>query len=357
MKSRGLTVILSLFLLTVTMCPLFAQPILRTFPEEIEIFEDQMMETHWIGIYLRNSGDEELQWTVMPIVVAAPDGIPAIQSWFLPVSFMGSVPPGAVRLFRARIETEWLLEGNYLVEAQFSTNVRREDASIHVTFQWGDPVQPFEGPHLNGLPEEIDFNPVFELLLLDSTYTLPFAVVNNGSEDLLIEGMEFSSDNFTTAFESVVLGPEESAELEFDFHSDTSGLFEETFTFFSNDERNEGEISFPIRAMIEGNRAPTDHEALRPGVLRLSPPYPNPFNSTTRIGFDLSAASASSALNIAIFDPLGRRIADLIPPGTAGLPAGSHSVIWNASGVPAGQYLIRLEAGEQHIERTIILTK
>jgi hypothetical protein len=82
-----------------------------------------------------------------------------------------------------------------------------------------------------------------------------------------------------------------------------------------------------------------------PSSFILSPPYPNPFNSTTRIGFNLSARSASSALNIAIFDPLGRRIADLIPPGTAGLPAGSHSVIWNAAGVPAGHYLIRLEAG------------
>jgi hypothetical protein len=97
--------------------------------------------------------------------------------------------------------------------------------------------------------------------------------------------------------------------------------------------------------IVEDSLAVGRMETVQPNSIILSPPYPNPFNSTTLIGFDLSAKSASSAVNLAIFDPLGRRIADLIPPGTAGLPAGSHSVIWNAAGVPAGHYLIRLEAG------------
>jgi len=93
---------------------------------------------------------------------------------------------------------------------------------------------------------------------------------------------------------------------------------------------------------------------LTPSTLLLALAYPNPFNSTTRIEFGLSKLALT---RVQIFDPLGRRVADLMPPGTTALREGKHSVVWNATGVPAGEYLIRLQAGEQSQATSVQVVK
>jgi len=91
-------------------------------------------------------------------------------------------------------------------------------------------------------------------------------------------------------------------------------------------------------------------EPTRPDFFSLASPYPNPFNSTTRIGFTVGAQGLAP-LRLCVFDPLGRRVAELwnghpplVPPASGG---GKYSVVWDAAGVPAGEYLIRLQAGEE----------
>jgi len=91
-----------------------------------------------------------------------------------------------------------------------------------------------------------------------------------------------------------------------------------------------------------------------PVEMSLYPVFPNPFNSTVTIPFAVGARRAVP-LHLAIFDPLGRRVAELIPSQV--MCAGLHSVVWDAKGVPAGGYVVRLEAGEAQIEQQIILAK
>jgi len=93
-----------------------------------------------------------------------------------------------------------------------------------------------------------------------------------------------------------------------------------------------------------------------PFTLHLSPPFPNPFNSMTRIEFSLGPINRG-ATKLEIFDPLGRRVAELIPPGTVGLPAGKYSVVWDAAGVPAGEYIIRLKAEEEVEAKSVQVVK
>ncbi len=74
----------------------------------------------------------------------------------------------------------------------------------------------------------------------------------------------------------------------------------------------------------------------------LYPNYPNPFNSATRIRFDLPQ---SGKVRLTIYDMAGRSLKTLI---NHVLPAGSHSVQWNArdaSGQPlaSGIYFCRAE--------------
>ncbi len=79
--------------------------------------------------------------------------------------------------------------------------------------------------------------------------------------------------------------------------------------------------------------------------------YPNPFNSSTVIEYDLAVPSEVS---IGIFDILGRRV-ETIEQGRQ--PAGNHSVIWDATGQSSGIYFYRLKAGDKTETRKMILMK
>ena len=66
--------------------------------------------------------------------------------------------------------------------------------------------------------------------------------------------------------------------------------------------------------------------------------YPNPFNPRTVIPFSVRE---TSQVRIGVYDLLGRRVALLVD-GTYG--TGVHEVVFEASGLPTGVYLVRMEA-------------
>jgi hypothetical protein len=67
--------------------------------------------------------------------------------------------------------------------------------------------------------------------------------------------------------------------------------------------------------------------------------YPQPFAARTTIAFRLPQAAHAI---IRIYDILGHERAQ---PADAQFTAGDHSVSWNAAGLPAGLYLVRITAG------------
>ena len=75
--------------------------------------------------------------------------------------------------------------------------------------------------------------------------------------------------------------------------------------------------------------------------------YPNPFNPSTEIRFSLSKASTAS---LVVYDMTGRVVAELLD---GSLGAGSHSVTWNASNLPSGVYVYRLQTGD-FVERKLM---
>ncbi len=98
---------------------------------------------------------------------------------------------------------------------------------------------------------------------------------------------------------------------------------------------------------------------LNPLTFNLFPAYPNPFNSTTRIEFE-GTAHWNAPLRLEVFDPLGRRVAELIPStGLVNGPyaAGRQTVFWDASRMPAGAYVVRLEAGKEQLTQRLSLVK
>jgi murein DD-endopeptidase MepM/ murein hydrolase activator NlpD len=86
---------------------------------------------------------------------------------------------------------------------------------------------------------------------------------------------------------------------------------------------------------------PTDiEEENLPSEFTLYQNYPNPFNPSTVISFNLVE---QSVVNATVYDVMGREIVTLI---SSEIPAGKHSVTFDASNLPSGIYLLRLIAGK-----------
>jgi polyhydroxybutyrate depolymerase len=79
--------------------------------------------------------------------------------------------------------------------------------------------------------------------------------------------------------------------------------------------------------------------------------YPNPFNPSTTIRFDLPE---SGEVSLKVFTLLGEEVETLL---NRKLSAGKHHVIWYAENQPSGVYLFRLEAGGFVQIRKMILMK
>lgn len=88
-----------------------------------------------------------------------------------------------------------------------------------------------------------------------------------------------------------------------------------------------------------------------PAQIALHQNHPNPFNPSTQIGFTLTEAQH---VRLTVFDLLGREVA-VLAHGVR--PAGTHDVTWEATHMPSGLYLYRLEAGAQSQTRQMVLLK
>lgn len=82
-----------------------------------------------------------------------------------------------------------------------------------------------------------------------------------------------------------------------------------------------------------------------PTNYRLYNSYPNPFNPTTTIKFDLPA---SSQVKLAVYDVTGRQISIL---ANGILNSGTHSAEFNGAKLASGVYFYQLEAEGKIIGR------
>lgn len=95
-----------------------------------------------------------------------------------------------------------------------------------------------------------------------------------------------------------------------------------------------------------------DPGPLIPAKAELHQNFPNPFNPSTVISFDLRSPSAVS---LVIYDITGRRVTALVDERV--MSAGTHQIRWNGEQASSGVYFYRLRAGDDILIKSMTLIK
>ena len=187
----------------------------------------------------------------------------------------------------------------------------------------------------------------FDEVIIGQTGEQMLRLYSTGFEPLTISDVTVNGDIFTVDWQGeTVLNFGEFVEFAIIFAPEAEELYQESLTVESDAE------AAPEVQLVGGGMINSVENGLElPGVFSLSAPYPNPFNSTTRIDFSLKKSGRAS---LQVFDIRGRLIIDLAQ-GDFG--AGSHSTVLNAESIPAGLYFVRLQANQMEAVTKVLLMK
>jgi hypothetical protein len=166
-------------------------------------------------------------------------------------------------------------------------------------------------------------------------------VTNHGTIDLTITAVTSSNTVFTVTPTTATVGVEASQK------------FYITFAPIANGTQT-GKIAFTHNALthdtitVTGNGllvSVNNTASIIPEVYQLHDNYPNPFNPSTTIQYDLPK---QSIVTLKVYSLLGQEIATLV---NDNLSAGYHQVVWagqnkNGKQVSSGFYIVRMFAKE-----------
>ena len=79
--------------------------------------------------------------------------------------------------------------------------------------------------------------------------------------------------------------------------------------------------------------------------------YPNPFNPSTKISYSIKE---EGLVTLKVYDILGKEIATLV---NENKPAGIYEVEFNASALPSGMYIYKIQSGSFTDVKKMLLTK
>ncbi|HHE46642.1 MAG TPA: T9SS type A sorting domain-containing protein, partial [Bacteroidetes bacterium] len=198
-------------------------------------------------------------------------------------------------------------------------------------------------PNLAGSEQRVEFNEVY----VGESLTLGFSLYSIGLQPVTIENVTSSNEAFTVDWrDEVTLAPGEAVTFDITYAPPDDNEHEANLVIQSNDES-------PPSVILIGFGA-TDVEdpgETMPVVFELDEPYPNPFNSLTRIDYSLESPGDAS---LVLYDLSGRKIRTIVQ---GWIPAGRHITALKAENLPTGVYLLKLEAGNKTAVRKVALLR
>jgi len=185
-------------------------------------------------------------------------------------------------------------------------------------------------------------------LLLDNGPTFFFWNENNGGYDI---------GNCLLGHGLFANGPGVLATMKFRTFADTGTTSLHFTSQEFTDTLNNHIVVFALYGgIVVFDSLPQDIDDPVPGAglpddFLLSQNYPNPFNSSTSIHYSIGEPSF---ITIEIYDIIGR-LQDI--PVSGVMPAGDHSIIWDAGGSASGIYYYRLNGDGRSTTRKMLLLR
>lgn len=217
----------------------------------------------------------------------------------------------------------------YLFRVAAVNSVGRGDASEPDSTEWGFTVP--------GVPQQLVVTPEpGSEIGLRLTWSAP---VDDGGRPILSYEVEYRVSGTIEWIQFITSGSTDTTTAIFDLLPAT----QYDFQVAARNEIGTGPFTTPVSA--------TDIHSDRVYETALLGNFPNPFNPSTVIRYQLSA---SGSVRLAVYDILGRQVAVLTD---GNVPSGSHQVRFDASGLASGVYVYRLEAGGIVFTKTLMLVK
>jgi hypothetical protein len=177
---------------------------------------------------------------------------------------------------------------------------------------------------------------------------------NAGGSQLAVSGgLVYISDNLSTGIRVVnIVDPEHPYEAGHYFPPcHTFGIAAQGNMVYSVENRNDWLDCFSIYDCLESLPVVNQRESNGLNSFALHACYPNPFNPTTQIDFNMQRAGLVS-LNV--YNLLGQSVATLV---NGNLTQGQHSVKFDAQNLPSGMYVYRMEANGFSEQKKMMLVK
>jgi len=170
------------------------------------------------------------------------------------------------------------------------------------------------------------------------------------------------TDNFGFTVERKREGETRFVELPRSFVAGNGTSAEPHYYTFTDSSAGTGSMFYRLKQMdldgyfhysdaVKTNSVTSVDEASLPAAVELLQNYPNPFNPSTNIRYRISDIRH---LKLSVHDLLGREVAVLVD-GT--MPAGEHSVTWNATGLAGGVYYCRMQTATMTATRKLLLLR
>lgn len=177
----------------------------------------------------------------------------------------------------------------------------------------------------------------------------PLGVRNTGTIPLHIEPLEVELPFSISEAGPFTVEPDSSHPYWFTFSPDSEGDFRDTVLLVSDDPQGPDTVVLAGRGIAGPVNADEQPELPREFVLH--PVYPNPFNATAVLEFELPR-SQNVALNL--YDVTGRLVKEL---AARNFEAGRHRLIVDGTGLASGIYFATITAGELHGVQKMVLLK
>ena len=186
------------------------------------------------------------------------------------------------------------------------------------------------------------------------TYSGIFLAISNNEDGDRLDVWQFFNITSWMAIEPTegTINPDQAQELVFTLNT-TDLIMAETYAgrLLLTHNAEDGGMEIPITLRVESQDIEEHENAILPLEFGLHPSYPNPFNSTTTIAYSLPI---KASVKLQLFDLDGRMIRTL---EEGNIKAGEHRSILNASKLPSGLYLLRMETAKYSATQKVILIR